>query len=341
MQIFIDESGNFTDKADISVVCALTAPHKNINKLRSQISELANRDQWLTTHQKEFKGGYFKKEHLKDLITILFNNSVLLNCVATTVREEDNEEISVHQEKQCIKLTKNLTSDHQPSFKEDVFRLRTELEKMPPQLYIQCTLMRELVWSTLQKATMYFSQRRPYELGKFSWYIDAKDQQKITSQEQWWKTTLCPLLERCSLALFEKGNYNHFNKNYSFSKDMWFPDNSRKMMKGHHLNKIFTEELYFIDSKKELLIQVTDILTSFIRKALKQEIKDIEILRCLGKLFIPQMNTQGMLSLYRNKLIDYKIVNILLEMASTGREMLRIKLRKKDMEGFSRLNTSL
>lgn len=195
MQIFIDESGNFTNKADISVVCALIVPHKNINKLRVQLRDLAHKDHWVSLNE-EFKGGYFKKEHLKNLINLLFDHSVLLNCVATAVGEEDNEEISVHQKEQGIKLTKNLTPNHQLSLIKDVFRLRTELENMPPQLYIQYTLMRELLWETLQKATMYFAQRRPYELGKFSWYIDAKDPQKITAQEQWWKTTLCPLLER-------------------------------------------------------------------------------------------------------------------------------------------------
>ena len=304
------------------MVCALIVPHKNVDKLRTQLSELANSDQW-SLHKEEFKGGYFKKEHLENLIKILFNNSVLLKCVAIEIRDEDSKEISVHQEEQCTKLTKNLTPNHLPSFKEDIFRLRAELKKMPTQLYIQYTLMRELLWSTLQDATMYFVQRRPYELEKFSWYIDAKDSSKVTSQEQWWRTTLCPLLQTSSLVLLEGYNYNHFNKNYSSSKNMRFLDGSGEI----HLNKIFTKELYFIDSKEELLIQITDILASFIRKALKQEITDIKILQCLGKLFISKLNTYGMrspvtmLSISRNRQVPYDIVNILKIIDSTGRTM--------------------
>jgi len=46
---------------------------------------------------------------------------------------------------------------------------------MPRQLYLQCVMMSELIRTASEEVTMYFAQRRPRELAKFEWTIDAKD----------------------------------------------------------------------------------------------------------------------------------------------------------------------
>jgi hypothetical protein len=47
---------------------------------------------------------------------------------------------------------------------------------------------------------MYFSQRRPRELANFEWIIDAKDPMGPTSQEDWWRTVIGPMLESKSIS---------------------------------------------------------------------------------------------------------------------------------------------
>jgi hypothetical protein len=56
-------------------------------------------------------------------------------------------------------------------------------------------MMKELIRIASEEVTLYFSQRRPRELAKFEWTIDAKDTRRITSQENWWRDTLAALLE--------------------------------------------------------------------------------------------------------------------------------------------------
>jgi hypothetical protein len=70
--------------------------------------------------------------------------------------------------------------------------LRAALERMPPQLYVQCVLMSELVATAIEDNLMYFAQRRPRELGKFEWTVDAKDPVRVSPQEAWWRDTLAP-----------------------------------------------------------------------------------------------------------------------------------------------------
>jgi hypothetical protein len=65
--------------------------------------------------------------------------------------------------------------------------------RMSSQLYIQCVMMKELVRIASEQVTLYFAQRRPRELAKSEWTIDAKDPRRITSQEKWWRDMFRPI----------------------------------------------------------------------------------------------------------------------------------------------------
>ena len=51
-------------------------------------------------------------------------------------------------------------------------------------------------------------------------------------------------------------------------KEMWFPDDPSKMREGHDITKMITEQMAFVDSRSETLIQAVDVLTSFLRRLL-------------------------------------------------------------------------
>jgi hypothetical protein len=85
--------------------------------------------------------------------------------------------------KQCELITKDLTPEHYPELVKEVWDLRRLLERMPRQLYIQSRLLSELVCSASEETALYFAQRRPREIGRFEWTIDAKDPRRITSYE--------------------------------------------------------------------------------------------------------------------------------------------------------------
>ena len=196
---------------------------------------------------------------------------------------EDDARVDQHKAGQCDGITKHLTSEHHPNLVQEVWDLRRILERMSRQLYIQCVMMKELVRIASEEVTLYFAQRRPRELAKFEWTIDAKDSRRITSQEKWWRETLAPLLESASrrepfVFIKDAGfNYKFFDRSFAMKKDM---------VEGHDIKKMITERMAFVDSRSETLIQAVDILTSFLRRLLAREITGDDVSQALGRLQI-------------------------------------------------------
>jgi hypothetical protein len=215
-----------------------------------------------------------------------------MHACAIDVSREDAARVDQHKAGQCDGITKHLTPEHYPDLVREVWDLRRVLEGMSRQLYIQCIMMKELVRIASEEVTLYFAQRRPRELAKFEWTIDAKDPRRITSQEKWWRETLAPLLESASRRepfVFVKDagfNYKFFDRSFVMKKDMWFPDRPPEMIEGHDIRKMTTERMAFVDSRSETLIQAVDVLTSFLRRLLAREITGDDVSQALGRLQI-------------------------------------------------------
>jgi hypothetical protein len=140
------------------------------------------------------KGGRLTSKHLAHLVDALFRKQAVLHSTVAYVGKEHGPQIEAHQGEQCERLTLHLTDEHTTTLKDQVWALRRQLEKMSPQLYVQCVAQSELVGGVLEDISNYFAQRSPAELAKFEWFIDAKDKE-ITPQEVWWKSTFGPLME--------------------------------------------------------------------------------------------------------------------------------------------------
>jgi hypothetical protein len=289
LHIFIDEGGTFIPATGWAVVCSLAIPHKEVGPARREITGLS-RD-W-PRNGGELKGGILEPTHLESLVEVLFRHDALMHACAIDVSREDDARVDRHKAGQCDGMTKHLTAEHSANLVHEVWDLRRVLEGMSRQLYIQCVMMKELVRITSEEVTLYFAQRRPRELAKFEWTIDAKDPRRITSQERWWRETLAVLLESASRRqpfIFVKDvgfNYKYFNRSFAMKKEMWFPDRPPEMVEGHDLIKMHTERMAFVDSRSEILIQTVEILTSFLRRLLARQITGDDVSRALGRLQI-------------------------------------------------------
>jgi hypothetical protein len=290
LHIFIDEGGTFIPATGWAVVCSLAIPHKEIGPARREINRVS-RD-W-PRKGGELKGGILRPTHLQSLVEVLFRHDALMHACAIDVSREDAARVDQHKAGQCDGITKHLTPEHYPDLVREVWDLRRVLEGMSRQLYIQCVMMKELVRIASEEVTLYFAQRRPRELAKFEWTIDAKDPRRITSQEKWWRETLAPLLESASRRepfVFVKDagfNYKFFDRSFAMKKDVWFPDRRpSETIEGHDIRKMITERMAFVDSRSETLIQAVDILTSFLRRLLAREITGDDVSQALGRLQI-------------------------------------------------------
>ena len=297
MEIFIDEGGQFTPTSGRSVVCALALPSKEVGPARRKLAYLTR--EWPKAPTGELKGGSLNADHLAALVELLFARNALLHAVAVDMSGENDERLKDHKHKQCEGLTVHLTAKHDPDLVAEIWALRGMLAGIPVQLYVQSVLMSELAAITVEQTAMYFSQRRPRELGSFKWTIDAKDPRRITTQEKWWRDTLGPLQESHSRTkpLWRVNDlnfdYSFFNKAYEFEKLAWYPDRPGELVTGYDISKILVGQILFKDSRSDTLLQAIDILTNFLRRLLMGRITDPGIAQNLGRLQICQRPSKG------------------------------------------------
>jgi hypothetical protein len=327
LHIFIDESGTFIPTTGWAVVCSLAIPHNEVGPARREITRLS-RD-W-PRNGGELKGGILEPTHLDSLVEVLFRHDALMHACAIDVSREGNARVDRHKAGQCDGMTKHLTSEHHAELVRQVWDLRRVLEGMSRQLYIQCVMMKELVRTASEQVTLYFAQRRPRELAKFEWTIDAKDPRRITSQEKWWRDVLAVWLESASRRepfIFVKDagfDYKYFNRSFGMTKEMWFPDRPPEIMEGHDLRKMMSERMAFVDSRSEILIQAVDILTSFLRRFLAKQITSGDVAQALGRLQIrKQPQSLRLVTLSRQARSQSDLGNALHVMTRAARTMLK------------------
>jgi len=334
VEIFIDESGKFTQTDDWSVVSALSLPDSEVGRARRKLVYLT-RD-WPKVPKGELKGGSLDVNHLEALVDLLFARDALLHAVAINMARESAAGLNDHKRNQCELLTANLTPAHHPNLVAQIWALRKILEGMPVQLYVQSVLMTELTAIAVERITMYFAQRRPRELGKFSWIVDAKDPRRITTQEKWWQDTLGPLQEshsrRKPLGRVDdpEFDYRFFDKAYEFTKEMWYPDKPSEPITGYDIRKILSDNISFKDSRCDILLQAIDILTNFLRRLLMGRIVDPVVAKILGRLQIHQRPAPNVFQSMHlmtfttsERTENMQLGRMLKQMSLAGRSMIR------------------
>jgi Protein of unknown function (DUF3800) len=296
MITFIDESGKFTANDGWSVVAALTLTHSFALQARRELAvETRN---WLRVDG-ELKGRSLDEAKLRRLVDILWKRQALLHVVAVNVGLEDADGIRRHRLTQAEKMTAQLTSEHHPELVSQVMGLRDSLEAMSDQLYVQSVAMTELISECIQNSAMYFSIRKPEELARFDWKIDAKSPTGETRQETWWKSVLGPIYEsntdRHQMIFLDdpKADYSYFDEAYALEKHVWRPSGDRELVSGFDVGKLIVRAVKFVDSKSDILLQAADILANRIRRCMQDETFDDQTAKSLGRLQITQ-SRQGM-----------------------------------------------
>lgn len=278
MHIFIDESGTFTISPRthaISLVGGLIIPGDQLSKVEKKYATL--RAQLVTTGD-EVKGRLLSERDVASAVAMLRRYDVLFEGAAIDMGIHDAGDISAHKKAQEEAITRRLTDDYHPGMRAGVRRLRERLEGITPQLYVQSVLTFDLIARIIEHGTLYYSQRRPQELGAFHWVVDAKDKGRITEWEDWWSFVVMPMLQSKSLtepmAMFAEGDYSHFER---FSAEI--PDYLKLHIRGPRgrgdatdVKKLMTESFRF-SSDVEPGLELVDILVNGTRRALMGNLK--------------------------------------------------------------------
>lgn len=257
MHIFIDESGVFRPeqgKPDaFSCIGAVVVPSRFMTRIQSAFTRISA--SWPKDENGEIKGRLLNEEHITSLCDALQPYKVLFETVVTPMNAATYAEMNIYKSDQN---TGEKPSGSTSNASTTTGTATSELESMEPlsnQLYAQMISQAHLVQQTIQIASMYFSQRIPRELAAFRWFVDRKDI-SLTPAEQWWR-----------------------NRVGGFLTSQWQKEPENELVTGEYsplsrqhnaedMTKSFFRDLTFTDSASCFGLQIADILTSAIRRAL-------------------------------------------------------------------------
>lgn len=267
MHVFIDESGSFSGfhAGSISVVGALIIPNVMMKKVAAKYEKFRAR---LPQENGEVKGRLLNEKQVDKVVTLLVRNEALIEITAL--------DLGLHQEAAAREYQKKLGEQMLAKvlmFREDVQREVKEaseyIQKAPLNLFLQALTTFDVLHHVITKVPTFFAQRKPYELGSFSWRVDGKEKAKVTRWEEWWahyaQGALASMSQRRPAMMLPE----HFHADYSHFEKFDVQDGSNE--KGTSM-KLLLKDLQFC-SDVQYGLEFVDILTNAVRRALTNNLQ--------------------------------------------------------------------
>lgn len=272
MHIFIDESGTFTKPGakSLSAVGALVVPDRRLPYLVSRYLKIRNN---LPKHNGEVKGRLLAEHQIAAVVNQLQKADVLFELSVIDMEMHSKDDIRIHKSGQEHGVTSNLTEDHHPTLRGELFARRAQLEQMSHQLYVQSVLTFEVIARVLRHSTIYYVQRLPRELASFFWIVDAKERSNVTPWEEWWSMAVMPILQskflREPMWHLMGADYSHYDRRFRTTPSEYIKERIQdpKATEAVDLKKILSENIRF-SSASEPGLEIVDILTNAVRRAM-------------------------------------------------------------------------
>lgn len=277
MHIFIDESGVFVPvkgRNSTSLVAALIFSANGRARFEREFSELRRR---LPQERGEVKGRLLSEVQVRRVTRLLRQSGCLLETVVTDAAFHTLEEIEAHKQEQAFQLTANLTDAHHPNIHAAVGELRSRLEALAPQLYLQSLAMIDLIYSVLFHADIFFAFREPRELGEYHWAVDAKGRDGLTNWEEWWSKIILPVIQSKTIndpfPRVKEGDYSHQDR-FQVEPDDYLLQFIDDPEPGtfFDLRPVLSDNFRF-SSDVEPCLEAVDIIANGIRRALSGNLK--------------------------------------------------------------------
>jgi uncharacterized protein DUF3800 len=260
MQIFIDESGSFTGFHDrsISVVGALAIPNAKLEFLAKKFAKIRAH---LPLDKGEVKGRLLNEKQINEVVTLLARNEVLFEVTALDLGIQTEDDLKAYKQKHGEEMLAKVNNFHE-SQRAEVEKASREILATSVPLYLQALTTFDVIHRLIGNMTMFYSQRRPQELGAISWVVDGKDPQSVTKWEKWWshyaQGALATMSRRRPALWLPVGDYSFYNKSYAKIDD----DGEE----GSDL-KLLLKDIRF-SAESEPGLEFIDILSNAIRRTL-------------------------------------------------------------------------
>jgi hypothetical protein len=280
MDIRIDESGGFIAQGPganrISAVGALVLPSRELDDIYSEYTAL--RTSFPQTGDGEVKGSGLSESDVAATISLLERFDVLFEAVVSDVASHRRRDIVGFQQQQVDVLRRSVGEEHHPELVEEVNQMATSLRKLSPQLFVQHQMTLALLDRVLRHAPLYLVQRKPEELGSFTWIVDAKGDQ-LTTYEKLWSQLILPSQQartaRDPHPIVEGADYSHFERfllDETGIGDPPYEPLDKAGVRSIDGRKLLMD-LSFEDSRTELGLELVDVATNALARALNGHLK--------------------------------------------------------------------
>lgn len=299
MNIYIDESGSFVNadrEGSWNAVAAFALPESARRDLEKLVRDIRRSEKY--ERPGEVKISDLDESKYVSLLENLDGLDGALFCIATDSGLNGLESVSEHQQMQTGKILQHIDKMQYEGGRESLRFLANQVEKLSPQLYVQLFCQIELMYDTLSRAINYYAQRNPTTLREFRWRIDQKNTVKTNFEDAFEK--LAPaFLQTISISQpfpMVKGFDYSSMKQYMFAPGQgptWLKDTYGIAIDtdGFNLQKLIRGNIAFIDSKDSAGIQAVDLIVSGIRKCLRKQFRDNEMIASrIGALMVQAMD---------------------------------------------------
>ena len=308
MDISIDESGSFTlsakDAESWCVVAAYMSPETEKRKYTKLLDQLKRKQgksklEELKLHEISEENYFWFLENLGRLKGILL-------AVATDSHFNSKDFVAKHQFHQAEAVGRNIDKMKYEGGRKGTILLKSQLETLPHQLYVQLTCQIQLMLSVINRGICYFVQRSPNSLNSFRWRVDQKEPSKKTDFEDAFEKFSPVLLQTFSIddpsPALDWCDYRPM-KEFMLDKGELpgyllteFPE--LKGEQGLNIQKIIRGDIEFVDSKSRINVQVIDLLASGLRRVLKSGFTNNErAAHLLGKVMVQEEHNKPPLKL--------------------------------------------
>jgi len=293
MYIYIDESGSFTSAPTLDswcVVAAYVSPETDEPHIRRLIRNLR-----APFGGREVKLPDISEQTYFEFLHKLAQRNGLAFAVATDAGLQTPQDIEMHRNSQAAKVVEHKDKMLYETGRESLQKLSDDIRALPLQLYTQLMLQLQLFHTVLERATLFYAQRRPPTLAKLSWRLDRKDT-ILTAYENAFMRVLPAILQSMSInnpmrTLSDWADYSYFRR-FDF-KPGEKPDYLQTVYglparedSGANLKMMVTEDFQLVDSDAVPGVQVADLVAGGVRRLLRGGFKQPDVAaRLLGSIF--------------------------------------------------------
>lgn len=297
MEIWIDESGNFSLKGAMKNNWCVTAAYVTPPTVKKHYTRVLRELKHHTkvNIRKEIKLRDISEHHYIDFLRDLNELNGVLFCSATDSGINEVSRVIEHQNGLASWTQQYVGKMRYEGGKKSLEILAHEIGDLSPQLYIQLHLQVCLMESIVRRGINYFVQRNPNSLQKFQWRIDRKAAESKTNFERVFEKLSPGLLQTLSIRhpseLVDGFDYRPMRKFFlekgGFSEELLEELPHLRDKSSWNIQKIVRDNIEFEDSASSIGIQIADLLAAGLRRLLRLEFNNNEVVaRHLGGLMI-------------------------------------------------------